>query len=219
MKLQIIAFFLLLTIFSCSAWSVRPLRPSFAIKAPSHSRLFADNESLVPVDKKNIENAAAVTGGILGFVLAGPVGGLVFAAVSNYLAKRESDAGDALRGVGKTVVESYNYLTKLNLKYDLTGQASNVIGSALSSVETESESLATVKKTYTTATEKLGELNKEYDLVGKGKDVISAAAALSETALEKVVELNKEYDFVDVAKKVASQGVAKLKEATDKPTA
>ncbi len=66
----------------------------------SSSSLFmsdGENANMVPVDKQNVENAAAVTGGILGFVLAGPVAGLVLAAVSNYVVKKDNDSGEALR--------------------------------------------------------------------------------------------------------------------------
>ena len=49
------------------------------------------------MDKENIENAAAVTGGILGLVLSGPVGGLILAALTNYVVKKENDSGEALR--------------------------------------------------------------------------------------------------------------------------
>lgn len=61
-----------------------------------------------------MQSAAAVTGGILGLVLFGPVGALVLAAITNFVSKKDDEAGEALRGLGKTVVESYNFLTKLN---------------------------------------------------------------------------------------------------------
>ena len=57
----------------------------------------APNTNIVPVDKENIENAAAVTGGILGLVLTGPVGAVVLAALTNYVVKKENDSGEALR--------------------------------------------------------------------------------------------------------------------------
>ncbi len=74
---------------------------------------------LVPLEKTNIENSVAVTGGILGFVLGGPVIGLILAAVTSYVAKKDNDSGEALRGIGKTVIESYNFINKLNSKFVL----------------------------------------------------------------------------------------------------
>ena len=56
-----------------------------------------ENTNIVPVDKANIENAAAVTGGFLGFVLAGPLAGVILAAFTNYVVKKDNDSGEALR--------------------------------------------------------------------------------------------------------------------------
>ena len=58
-----------------------------------------EDANIVPLEKENIENAAAVTGGFLGFVLAGPVAGLVLAALTNYVVKKDNDTGDILRFV------------------------------------------------------------------------------------------------------------------------
>lgn len=166
----------------------RNARFSKAIISPLR---MAEEANLVPVDKVNIENAAAVTGGFLGLVLAGPIGALIAAALTNYIVKKENEAGDAFRGVGKTVVESYNFLTKLNSKYDLTGKATASISTAVSSIETsDSETLETLKTTVSKTVSKIDELNKEYDFVSKGKQVASAASVLSDTAVGKIDELN-----------------------------
>mmetsp|Transcript_8182 Transcript_8182/g.13596 ORF Transcript_8182/g.13596 Transcript_8182/m.13596 type:complete len:229 (+) Transcript_8182:61-747(+) len=169
---------------------------------------------LVPLDKTNIENAAAVTGGILGFVLGGPVFGAILAAITNYVSKKDGDSGDALRGVGKTVIESYNFLGSLNTKYSVTDKVGESVGKAVNSIETESEVLEKVKSAYTKTTSKLSELDKEYDLVGKGKEAIVAAATISDAAIDKTIELNEKYDFVSTAKDAASKAVEKAKEAT-----
>ena len=52
-----------------------------------------DGVDLVPIDKTTIENSVAVTGGVLGFVLGGPVVGLIFAAVTNDVSKKENEPG------------------------------------------------------------------------------------------------------------------------------
>lgn len=102
----------------------------------------------------------------------------------------DGESGEALRGLGKTVVESYNFLTKLNTKYGITEKVTDSIGKAISGVEVESEALQKVTSTYATVSSKVSELNQEYDLVSKGKEVIAATAALSDAAIEKVIELN-----------------------------
>jgi len=179
-----------------------------------------------------MQSAAAVTGGILGLVLFGPVGALVLAAITNFVSKKDDEAGEALRGLGKTVVESYNFLTKLNGnfillitifnnyslihlgKYDLTGKVVSSVDSAIDG--TENETIDTVKKTITNVSSKVSDLNSEYDLVGKASDAIKVAASLSDTAIEKVIELNEKYDFVETTKKVAGEAVNKIKESTNK---
>ena len=170
------------------ASAFRPTLPARFV-VPSQTRLFEQN-SLVPVEKANIENAAAVTGGIVGFALGGPVVALILAAVSNYAVKKDNDAGIALRGFGKVVIESYNYLTTINQKYDFTGKASETVKTTVSKAAAENESLDQVTKTLDTTVNKVSEINKEFDLVTKAKQALVAAGTLSDAALEKVEELN-----------------------------
>lgn len=192
--MRCIAILLLVAFVSvASGFRVAPTRfaTRFSRSAP---RLFSEepskNTDLVPLDKVNIENAAAVTGGILGFALGGPVIALILAAVSNYVSKKDSDAGTALRGFGKTVIESFNFLTTLNKKYDVTGAVSSTVSKAVTSAEGESEGFEKVSKTVNSTFSKIKEINAEFDIVGKGKQAAIAAAALSDAALEKVEELN-----------------------------
>jgi len=171
-----------------------------------------ENTNIVPVDKVNIENAAAVTGGFLGFVLAGPLAGVVLAALTNYVVKKENDSGEALRGIGKTVVESYNYLAKINSKYGISAKVSEAAGKAIDEAAVENESVQTLKETLDTSSKKVSELNKEFDLVGKAKQLTSAAADLSDKAIDAVDEANTKYDFVKVAKETANKAIDAAKE-------
>jgi transcription initiation factor TFIIIB Brf1 subunit/transcription initiation factor TFIIB len=150
----------------------------------------AESLALVPLDKKHIAESAAVTGGILGFVLTGPVGAALFAAVANYVVKRDGDAGEALRGVGKTVIESYNFLYKLNANYGISTRVSESVNKLVESVDSDNEVFEKVKKAITNAASKVTELNDEFDLVGKGKKVLNAAATVSEATIEKTIELD-----------------------------
>lgn len=147
---------------------------------------------LVPLEKKNIEQTAAVTGGILGLVVAGPFGAAVFAAISNYLVQRDNEPGEALRGIGKTVIESYNFLNKLNSKYDVTGKVKDTVSNAFASIDSDNENevVQKVKTTFTSTTEKIANLNEEFDFVGKSQQVLEAAAKLSDATIEKTVELD-----------------------------
>lgn len=151
----------------------------------------SSKNDLVPLEKSNIENAAAATGGIVGFAIGGPVFALILAALSNYVSKKEdSDYGVALRGFGKTVIESYNFLTTLNNKYDATGVISDNLDKFRTAAEGESEGFGKFTKTVDSIGSKVVELSTEFDLVGKGKQAIIAASTITDAALEKLEELN-----------------------------
>ena len=146
--------------------------------------------SIVPVDKTNVENAATVTTAFLGLAMGGPVGALFFAALGKYLAKKDNESGVVVRGIGKSVVEVYNFFMSLEEKYHLAEKATTTIDETSTKLAKDSEGVATVKKSATEAISKIKELNSEFDLVGKGKQALEVAATLSESALEKVEELN-----------------------------
>lgn len=146
---------------------------------------------IVPVDKTNSVNAAAVTSAFLGYVLGGPLFAAILAAITNYVAKKEDDIpAEALRGVGKSVVESYNFLNKLNAKYSLTDKLGEAVNKAVSSIDSDSETLSKVKETYASTAEKVSDLNNEFDIVGTGKKVVIAAATVSDATIDKVIEWN-----------------------------
>jgi hypothetical protein len=143
---------------------------------------------LVPLDKVNIENAATVTTGIFGLIIAGPIGAILFAAIGKYTSKKENEAGDALRGVGKTVVEVYNFVTKLNDKYKISDKAIDTVTKATSSIE--DDTFKTMKENTNSAVSKIQAFSTEYDILTKAKQALEVAGTLSDTALEKVEELN-----------------------------
>jgi predicted transcriptional regulator len=156
----------------------------------------SEKTDLVPLEKTNIENAAAVSGGIVGLAIGGPVFGIILAAVSNYVSKKEdSDYGSALRGFGKTVIESYNFLTTLNNKNDITGSASSSFDKFITNAEIESEGFGKFTKASDNFVSKVKDFNAEYDLLGKGKQAIIAGSALTDAALERIEELNAKVKF------------------------
>lgn len=214
MRSAVLLFFLATILF---AHGFRPtMRTPISFRQQSSLRMMSEDKptSIVPVDKVNIENAAAFTGGILGLVLGGPLGAIAIGALANYLVKKDDEAGEALRGVGKAVVETFNFLTKVNSKYDVTDKVVSTVSSAVSKVEVKDESLEKVKDTVTGTVSKVQELNSEYDLVGKGAELLNQARSVSDKALEKLDELNTKYDFLKVAKTAVAKAVEKVKETT-----
>jgi hypothetical protein len=173
--------------------------PAIRLTVRSNSvRLFSEEPSkepskrtdLVPLEKANIESAAALTGGVLGFAVGGPVVGLILAAVSNYVSKKDSDAGTALRGFGTSAIESWNFVRTLDGKYDVSGAVSTQVNKLVVSGEGESEGFKKVTKTWNDITLKITEISDEYDILGKAKQVVTATGDLTDAALEKLAELN-----------------------------
>lgn len=167
---------------------------AFPVVSVRSARLYntpSTKTDLVPLEKTNIQNAAAATGGIVGFAIGGPILGLILAALSNYVSKKEdSDLGVALRGFGKTVIESYNFLTTLNNKYDATGAATDSLDKFITSAEVESEGFGKFTKTVDSIGAKVVEINTEYDILAKGKQLVIIASTISDAALEKLEALN-----------------------------
>lgn len=190
-----------LTVFVTVTYGFR-LSPVVRSVRSNSVRLFSEEPSkeplketttrtdLVTLDKANIESASAITGGVVGFAVGGPLFGLLIAAISNYVAKKDSDAGTALRGFGTSVIESYNFLKTLDGKYDVTGTVSNSVNKLVISAEGESEGFKKVTKTWIDVSTKIKDISDDFDILGKSKQAATAAADLSDAALEKIAELN-----------------------------
>lgn len=199
--------------------SINGLRPRVTTRVQvnqihSLTRLYAEEPSkgteMVPIVKENIESVAGITGGILGLILGGPTVALGLAAVSFYVSKKDNEGGEAIRGIGKAVLESFNYVSKINNKFDLTGKVSGAVSEVVDS--SDSEVVVKAKEVLS----KAKEFDSQYGVVAKSKEAISAASKLSDAAFEKVEDLNAKYDFVEVAKKAAAAAAEKAKELKDK---
>lgn len=191
---------------------VAPARLSSASRAPA-PLMMAEGEEMILVNEESIGAGASTIAGTAGFIVAGPVFGVIVAAVVNYVAKQENEAGDVARGVGKVALDTFNFFAKLNTKYDLTDKAGSAANGAIDKLkEKDNEGVFDkVEDALATTTDKLSALNDEFDLVSKGKQVVWVAGDLSEKAIEKSIALNDEYKIVD-------QAVEKAKEATSKAT-
>lgn len=169
----------------------------------------APRYEIVPMEKENVENAASVTSGIVGFLVLGPFGGIIAAALANWAVKKDNDGGEALRGVGTAVVNAYNYITKINSNYELSTKVTSTVSELVEGSAPEAK---------TKIDETLGKVSaivSEYDLVTKGKALAKASADLSEVALEKLDELNTKYDFVESGKKLAAGATEAATKAID----
>ena len=133
--------------------------------------------------------------------------------------RHTSQVGEVVRGVGKVSLDVYNFLLKINGKYDLTDKAGAQLKDQLNKLKAGSsgETIAKVEDALSKATSKFNELDKEYDLVEKGKQALGYAGDLSAKAIDKGLELNAEYKLTDqVVAKVTEAGSAAAAKATKK---
>ena len=133
--------------------------------------------------------------------------------------RARTQVGEVVRGVGKVSLDVYNFLLKINGKYDLTDKAGSQLKDQLNKLKAGSsgETIAKVEDALGKATSKFAELDKEYDLVEKGKQALGYAGDLSAKAIDKGIELNAEYKLTDqVVAKVTEAGSAAAAKATKK---
>lgn len=147
----------------------------------------------IPIEPQNIQNAAALASGILGLVYGGPVTAITLAGASKFAAKQneENDLGNAVRGVGRTLLEAYNFMNRVNTKYGITNTISESFELTVNAIAEEAPVVDTIKKSCISAMENLDKVNRDYGIVEKGTQVIVGAADLSEIAIEKSFELNE----------------------------
>lgn len=170
----------------------------------------AKTTELAPVNDETIASAAGVTGGVFGFLLGGPIFALIFGTATVYVSKKDNEVAEGVRGVGKAVVETYNYFTKLNNKFDFTGKVTDTVKKSIDEAAVDSDAVAQIKDAFG----KVDEINTEYDITGKAVTALGATTTLSEAAYEKIEELNEKYDFVEQGKKAANKAAEKIKEAS-----
>jgi len=173
---------------------------------------------LVPVKEETVEFTAGIIGGAVGFAVGGPVLAAIGAAVANYASKSEMEIGVVVQTVSRSSIEIFNYLTKLDAKYEILTKAQGSLQSALDKLKAESgdnkEQIAKVEGALDATTSKIKEINDEYDLVGTGMTALGVVGDLVEKAVKKAGELNDEYKLSDKAKESISKAVDSAKAAS-----
>lgn len=173
--------------------------------------------ALVPIKEETVEFTAGLIGGAIGFAVGGPVIGAIGAALANYASKTDQEVGDLVSSVSKTAIECYNYLARLDAKYEVLNKAKGSLDDALEKVKKQDnvdpETIQKVETALKSTTDKIKEINDEYDLVGAGSTALSVVGDLVEKAVGKAGELNEEYELTSKAKTSLSQAVEKAKVA------
>jgi hypothetical protein len=83
--------------------------------------------ALVPISEERVQFTAGVIGGIAGFAVAGPVGATIGAGFANFASKTEEDVGDIIKNLSKTSLEVYNYVVKLDNKYEVLKKSQSAL--------------------------------------------------------------------------------------------
>lgn len=177
---------------------------------------------LVPVKEETIEFTAGILGGAAGLVVGGPVLGAIGAAASNYVSKNNGDVNDVVKAVSKTSIEIYNYLSKLDAKYEILTNTQASLTEALEKLKASQSDPATIEKVeaaLASTTSKIKEINDEYDVVGAGTTALGVLGDFIDQAVEKVGELNEEYKLTDKAIESLKAAVEKAKSAAAAKTA
>jgi len=171
---------------------------------------------LVPIKEETIEFTAGLLGGVAGFALGGPLLGALGAAAANYASKKDAEVGEITTAISKASIEVYNYVVKLDTKYEALAAAQSSLESTLeklkSSDSVNPETVSKVEEALAGITGKINDINEEYDLVGLGLTSLGVVGDLIEKAVMKASELNEEY-------KITDKGLEALKGAIDKASA
>jgi hypothetical protein len=186
--------------------------PPKAKAAPAPKKKGGD---LVPIKEETVEFTAGLLGGAVGFTIGGPILGLITAAAANYVSKSEGDASEVVSAVSKTSIEIYNYLIKLDNKYEILDKAKKSLEEAADKLKkspnVDQEALDKVEAALATTKNKIEEVNDEYDLVGAASTALGVVGDLVEKAIKKAGELNEEYALTDKAKTALASAVDKAK--------
>lgn len=210
--------------------SASAFAPSSLNRAAPRSALYMSDEAapeappapvkttaIVPVNEETVEFTAGLLGGVVGFAVGGPVLGAIGAAAANYASKTDAEVGEILSAVSKSSIEIFNYMSKLDSKYEVLDGAKTQLETALAKVKSsESANPETIEKIETALSKtnsKIKEINDEYDLVGTGMTALGVVGDLVEKAIIKAGELNEEYQLSSKATAAISDAVEKAKAA------
>jgi len=211
---------------------VRPLRmaddaaeataaaPAPAPPAPAAKKAAKKGGELVPIKEETVEFTAGLLGGAAGLFIGGPILGLIAAGAANYVSKTDGDASEVVSAVSKSSIEIFNYLIKLDNKYEILDKAKTSLEEAADKLKkspnVDPEALGKVEKALSATTAKMEEINDEYDLVGAANTALGVVGDLVEKAIKKAGELNEEYALTDKAKAALTSAVDKAKTEASK---
>jgi chromosome segregation ATPase len=173
--------------------------------------------ALVPIKEETVEFTAGLLGATAGLFVGGPVLAFILGAAANYVSKMEGDAAEVVQAVSKSSIQVFNYLTRLDRKYEILDKTKGKLEEAVDGLKAKGsvdpEALAKVEGALETTKSKIEEINDEYDLVGAGMTALGVVGDLVEKAVKKASELNEEYQLSGKALDALKTSVDKAKDA------
>ena len=183
--------------------------------------------AIVPVNESTVQFTAGALGGAAGFIVGGPILGIVTASVFNYLSRKEEDKSSTASATttspkkivdtaSQTALLAYNYVAQFEKKNQIIDSIfkllERITDKAKETDTPASEVLVSLEQTLGGIANKVEELNDDYDIVGGVGTVLDSVGDLVEISVDKVVELNKEYKFTDRAVDAVKVVVGKVAE-------
>jgi hypothetical protein len=157
--------------------------------------------ALVVMNEASVEFTAGVIGGVAGFAVAGPLGAVAVATVANYLSRREDDISTVVQSVAKAAIEIYNYLLKLESKYDILYQTKVSLEDALDKLKetegTNGEAIDKIEKALGNTVSRMSEISDEYDLWGEATGALGVVGDLVEKTVTKISILNRDLQLFE----------------------
>eukprot|EP00543_Licmophora_paradoxa_P003182 CAMPEP_0202458752 /NCGR_PEP_ID=MMETSP1360-20130828/27768_1 /ASSEMBLY_ACC=CAM_ASM_000848 /TAXON_ID=515479 /ORGANISM="Licmophora paradoxa, Strain CCMP2313" /LENGTH=221 /DNA_ID=CAMNT_0049079453 /DNA_START=62 /DNA_END=727 /DNA_ORIENTATION=+ len=219
MKLSTVLSLALVGSAAAFAPSSTQQRPTFGVRYMSEEPV-GSTGALVPIKEETVEFTAGLLGGVAGFAVGGPVLGAIGAAAANYVSKSEGEVSEVITAVSKSSIQVYNYLAKLDSKYEVLSKAQtsleDSLGKLKATANVDPETVEKVETALASTKSKITEINDEYDLVGAGTTAFGVVGDLVEKAIQKAGELNEEYKLTDKALEALSGAVDKAKTAAQK---
>jgi hypothetical protein len=173
--------------------------------------------ALVPIKEETVEFTAGILGATAGFLAGGPVLAFIVGAAANYVSKMDGDVADVVQAVSKSSIQIFNYLTRLDQKYEILDKTKDKLEEAVDGLKAKGtvdpEALSKVETALETTKSKIEEINDEYDLVGAGMTALGVVGDLVEKAVKKAGELNEEYQLSGKALDALKTSVDKAKDA------
>lgn len=204
----------LLVCLAAAALSADAFTPVTRARAVRHSRMYAETEDapaggdgiIVPVSDDNVKTTVGIAGAAVGFSIAGPVGAAVAAAAANYASKKDGEIGDITLGVGKILLNTYNFALKTNDNFEITDKLSAALSEQLDKLKANSQgdTIEQVESALSSVTSKTGELYTEFGVADKLKEALGAAGSLSSDAIDKALDYAESEGLADKALSAAA---------------